>query len=142
MDTLHAPKTTAPELAGDAGPWEMLKKQTQAHATTTPRYKWQRVLEAFVAGRTYNRFEAEWSLHDHCLHSTVSTLQDMGIVIHRESETVRGYQGNPTVVKRYWLAPASRMRALALLGRLPPGATLPDAIEGDTGVSDAITEAR
>jgi hypothetical protein len=147
MDTLNdlsTPKAKAPGLGGDTGLLGMLddfEQRQLRNRNTSPRppLKWQRVLEAFVAGRSYNRFEAERALNDHCLHSTVSSLQDMGVAIHRESETVPGYQGCPTVVRRYWLAPASRMRALALLGKLPPGMPLPDATEGAISESDAIT---
>lgn len=116
MDT---PKGKAPELGGDTGP---LENQQRRNPTTRPRqpFKWQRVLEAFVSGHSYNRFQAERELHDHCLHSTVATLQGMGIKIERRMETVPGFQGCPTEVMRYWLAPGSRQKALKLLGRLPP----------------------
>lgn len=66
--------------------------------------------------RSLNRFEAE-DLGDHCLHSTVAALQSRkGLTIHREWETVPGYDGSLTRVKRYRLAPESRPMALALLG--------------------------
>jgi len=78
--------------------------------------KWQRVLAALETGASFNRFEAERILHDHCLHSTVSTIQKMGVTIMRRMETVRGYHGMATSVCRYWLAPESRARALILLG--------------------------
>lgn len=77
--------------------------------------KWKRVLAGFADGNSYNRFEAEWKLSDHCLHSTVSELQDRGVTILRHDEVVPGYQGIPTHVSRYWLAPASLPRALELL---------------------------
>lgn len=79
--------------------------------------KWQRVLKAFLSGRTFNRFEAEHALNDHCLHSTVSTLQEMGISIQRQFETVPGYMGIPTRVCRYWLDTSADnlKRAMALL---------------------------
>ena len=77
--------------------------------------KWERVLAAFYRGRNYNRFEAERQLNDHCLHSTVSTLQDMGLVIERQFETVPGYRNIPTRVCRYWLHPDSKERAGKLL---------------------------
>lgn len=79
--------------------------------------KWQRVLSALVNGRSFNRFQAEHELHDHALHSMVSNLQGKGVVIHRHDEVVPGYQGIPTHVCRYWLAPDSRDHALILLGR-------------------------
>lgn len=65
--------------------------------------KWQRVLTAFVEGKSFNRFESERQLNDHCLHTTVSTLQGFGVTIFREFETVLGWQGIPTRVCRYWL---------------------------------------
>jgi hypothetical protein len=64
-----------------------------------PVTKLETILMQFVMGRNMNRFEAEHH-HDHCLHSTVSTLQnDYSILIARQSETVpclRGRSGcNP-----------------------------------------------
>lgn len=73
--------------------------------------KTARVLEAFMTGRSYNRFQAETQLHDHCLHSTVSTIQKKHrIAINRKFETVRGYQGIPTQCCRYWIEPRERER--------------------------------
>jgi hypothetical protein len=80
-------------------------------------HKWQRILAAFVAGRSLHRFEAE-KLADHCLHSTVSTLEKKGVTILRRSEKVRGYMGIPTDVQRYWLAPESVGKARELLGEV------------------------
>lgn len=77
--------------------------------------KWQRVLGAFVSGRSLNRFEAERDLHDHCLHTTVSVLQGKGVRIDRKDEVVPGFQQIPTHVCRYWLAPESHDAAIALL---------------------------
>jgi len=76
-----------------------------------PKTKIDRVLAAFMSGSNYNRFEAGRQLHDHCLHSTVSTLQKKyGLTISREFETVPGYQGHPTPVCRYWIALEERKR--------------------------------
>lgn len=69
--------------------------------------KWQRVLLAFLGGRSYNRFETERLLNDHCLHSTVSALEKMGVPISRKYETVPGYMSHPTTVCRYWLWPSA-----------------------------------
>ncbi|MBA4056704.1 MAG: hypothetical protein C0490_18465 [Marivirga sp.] len=79
--------------------------------------KWQRVLKALLIGKSYNRFEAERLLNDHCLHSTVSTLQSFGVTIFRETETVKGWQGLPTRVRRYWIdkSPENTKRANELL---------------------------
>lgn len=83
---------------------------------TRPR-KWQRVLRAFLSGRTFNRFEAERELHDHCLHTTVAALEGRGIRIDRDDETVPGFAGISTHCKRYRLTnPESRQRAAELLG--------------------------
>lgn len=82
-----------------------------------PILKWKRVLTAFLSGQSYNRFEAEQLLHDHCLHSTVSDLEEKGVRISREWETVAGYEELPTRVMRYWLAPDSQACALSLLGK-------------------------
>lgn len=82
----------------------------------TPSKK-KRVLQALCKrGRQgFNRFEAERLLSDHCLHSTVSTLQNQhDIEIQREFETIPGYQGIPTRVCRYWIADDTRERALKI----------------------------
>lgn len=82
-----------------------------------PELKWRRVLGAFYAGCSLNRFEAERApINDHCLHSTVSELEGRGVRIERKPEVVRGYMGEPTYMKRYWLAPEARERAAELLG--------------------------
>lgn len=85
--------------------------------STTPPLKWKRVLSAMLAGESFNRFEAERQLHDHCLHTTVSELEGRGVCILRQWESVPGYQNIPTRVVRYWLAPESRSRAMSLLGK-------------------------
>ena len=69
----------------------------------TPPKKWQRVLSAFLDDKTFNRFESERLLNDHCLHSTVSFLERSGVTIFRKFETVSGWQGLPTRVCRYWI---------------------------------------
>lgn len=91
------------------------QKNQPANHTHVPK-KWQRVLAAFLSGRSFNRFEAERQLHDHALHSTVSTLQNMGLVIDRAMEAVPGYMGATTHVMRYRLSPASIESAKVLLG--------------------------
>ena len=53
--------------------------------------KIDRVYTALMEGRSFNRFEAETALHDHCLHSTVATLERKHrITINRMYETVHG----------------------------------------------------
>lgn len=97
---------------------ESTEQNNSLNPTPIPK-KWQRVLSALLDGRTFNRFESERQLNDHCLHTTVSTLQDMGVTIHRQFETVPGYQGIPTRVCRYWLeqSETNLNRASILLGR-------------------------
>ena len=92
----------------------LINRLVPAKDTVKPR-KWQRVLAAFLDGRSFNRFEAE-RIGDHALHSTVSALQARGVVINRRDETVSGFGGAPTRVCRYWLSPDSRQRAAELLG--------------------------
>lgn len=76
----------------------------------TPR-KIQRVFSALMNGQSFNRFEAERKLHDHCLHTTVSTIQQKyGIHVAREFETVPGYMGLPTRCCRYWIPEDERSR--------------------------------
>ncbi|WP_090141128.1 hypothetical protein [Limnohabitans sp. DM1] len=64
------------------------------------------ILQLFLQGLSLNRFEAERH-HDHCLHSTVSTLQNgHGILIAREHESVPCKQGaEMTRVCRYRIDP-------------------------------------
>ena len=63
-----------------------------------------RVLTGFSKGESFNRFEAEKALFDHCLHSTVSSIEKLGIQIQRKSEVVSCVNGTKkTVVNRYWL---------------------------------------
>lgn len=103
----------SPALAATSEPGR--GNNTRAHPTKPPQ-KWKRVLAAMAAGRSFNRFEAERALNDHCLHSTVSTIQAKGVMVERRDEVVPGYQGIPTHVCRYWLAPENTERALNLLG--------------------------
>lgn len=62
------------------------------------------MLALFVRGRTLNRFEAE-ECHDHCLHTTVSTLKNNhDLSFNAEWETVPCLGGRSWVrVKRYSL---------------------------------------
>lgn len=105
-------KNESPRLAATSGGQEQSKPKF--NHSSVPK-KWERVLAAFYRGQSFNRFEAERALNDHCLHSTVSTLQDMGLVIERQFETVPGYRNIPTRVCRYWIHPESKERARKLL---------------------------
>jgi len=93
-------------------------KQGQVNGSTPT--KWQRVLRGFLTGKSFNRFEAARQLHDHCLHSTVSTIQSKGVCIHRTEERIPGYQGIETRCCRYWLPRTEYERALALLDSTHP----------------------
>ncbi len=84
-----------------------------------PPQKWKRVLSAFIAGKSFNRFEATRELRDWCLHSTVSTIQGKGVRIERKYERVPGYMDTPTECCRYWLDRADQenvRRARELVG--------------------------
>lgn len=80
--------------------------------------KVENVLRLFVGGKNMNRFEAERH-HDHCLHSTVSTLQnEHDIKIDSVFESVPCVRGTKRVrCKRYWLlkTPENISKAEALL---------------------------
>lgn len=71
---------------------------------TTKATKLENILRQLVNGKSLNRFEAEHH-HDHCLNTTISTLQNgHGIIIDRERETVPCLDGAAsTSVNRYWL---------------------------------------
>ncbi len=90
-----------------------------------PTTKKERVLSHFLTGAKLNRFEAERIVHDHCLHSSVSTLQrEHGIVIDRVFETVPALKGLATArVCRYWPHPHpdNLKRARAVLGMADEG---------------------
>ncbi|MHB8550162.1 MAG: hypothetical protein ACYDB8_04230 [Acidiferrobacterales bacterium] len=107
---------TAATVAG-AKQSNLISGDSIAHlASTSKPTKWQRVLAALVQGRSFNRFEAARELRDWCLHSTAAAIQRKGVLIERRFETIPGYQGDPTQVCRYWLAPDQIKKALALLG--------------------------
>lgn len=84
--------------------------------TLRPATKRHRVLLALYNGWAGNRFDAERHLHDHTLHSTVAALELLDVRIDRHDESIPGFQGKPTHVKRYRMAPESRGRAAELLG--------------------------
>ena len=103
-----------------------------AEHSATPR-KWQRVLAAFVEGRTFNRFDAYRELRDSCLNTTISQIEQRGVTILRREETVPGHFG-PVYVKRYWIAPDALQRAHELLG-------LPSADEPPRDACNALEAA-
>lgn len=70
---------------------------------TASRTKMATILLRFWAGARMTRFDAEHH-HDHCLHSTISTLEGYGIVFDRRWESVPCMGGTALVrCKRYWL---------------------------------------
>lgn len=88
------------------------------------------VMRAFASGNSYNRFQAAQELHDHCLHSTVSTIQDLGIQVSRRRETVPCVRGTRTAsVNRYWLETDEREKARALLPSEPYQDWRPERIQ-------------
>jgi hypothetical protein len=82
--------------------------------------KLKTILEWFWNGKSLNRFEAE-AHHDHCLNTTVSTLQNTyGIEIDRKREKVPCLHGKAwTTVNRYWLSGTNenKKRAFELLSQ-------------------------
>ncbi len=117
-------KRSGPDALSDAAPGQV--QSYSANNSNRQPLKWKRVLRAFYEGNTLNRFEAERSVNDHCLHSTVSTIQAKGVAILRKTERVPGFMGIPTECCRYWIAPQSRQRARELLG-LPDATSTPAA---------------
>ncbi len=92
----------APELADSKGAKNTSLKCNHSNRQT----KRKRVLEALLSGESFNRFEAEIDLSDHCLNSTISELGKFtGIKISRCWEVGPGYLGTPTYCKRYWIEP-------------------------------------
>jgi len=70
----------------------------------SPNTKIRRVFDALMSGGSYNLFEAQQILHDRCLHSTISSLQnDYGIKVSRKTEVVPGFFGASTSCRRYWI---------------------------------------
>jgi hypothetical protein len=112
---MEALERSGPGALADAAPGQRQHTYNR-NSTTPPPLKWKRVLQAFLEGRSLNRFEAERELHDHCLHSTVSTIQEKGVTILRRMERVPGYMGIPTDCCRYWIDLGSCQRARELLG--------------------------
>lgn len=111
-------ENAAPGVAAGAAENDISNDDECSTRPARPVLKWKRVLQAFVDGRSLNRFEAARNLRDWCLPSTVAGLELRGVRIERRDEVVPGYQGIPIHVKRYWIAPESHRRARELL-RLP-----------------------
>ena len=69
-----------------------------------------------LQGGTFNRFEAEKQLNEHCLHSTVSAIQKKyGITVDRVMETIPGYRLFPTRCMRYSISLSEAPKGFELL---------------------------
>ena len=79
-----------------------------------PTHKYVETLRHILA-KPAHRFDAErW--HDHCLHTTVSTLQNgYGIPIDRKLIKVKDFTGGFTEVMLYWVADPNKAKAQALI---------------------------
>lgn len=110
-------KRPTPQKQESSAPDSRNSKASKTSKTT----KLAAILGLLVGGQSLNRFEAEHH-HDHCLNTTISTLQNgNGIVIDRERETVPCLSGTASVsVNRYWLntKPDNIKRARDLLAKL------------------------
>lgn len=97
------------------------KNTTQINSKGKIPSKLEIILHHLIKYRSINRFEAE-KIHDHCLNSTISTLQNnYGIIIDRVRESVPCLNGLSTVsVNRYWLSPdgVNKQAAEVLMRRL------------------------
>ena len=93
----------------------------QADSKALKSTKLATILRLFINLKSLNRFEAEHH-HDHCLNTTISTLQNgHGIQLDRQRESVPCLGGMATVsVNRYWLntKPENVKRARELLNHL------------------------
>lgn len=83
-----------------------IKKNTKQHA----------VISYLVAGNRLDRFSAEKTVHDHCLHSTISGFQSRyGILVNREFIQVPGFNDSIVTIAQYWLSYEERKKAARLL---------------------------
>ena len=83
---------------------------------TRPPTKLERILQLLILG-SLNRFEAERE-GDHCLNSTISQIQSLGVLVGRMWESVPGFIGEPVRVRRYYIALDQMCAAERLLERL------------------------
>lgn len=105
-------------------------QNTSSNAHSKPLLKWQRILAAFLDGRSWHAIDAGRELHTTCLNSDVADLERRGLVFHHERISVPGYGGAKTAVVRYRLSPGSYAQAHALLGLVAPhGAPVDDAAQ-------------
>jgi len=101
--------------------------------------KIDRVYAALMEGNSYNFFEAAILLHDHVLRTTVATLQQKHrISISRQYEIVRGYQGNPTSVCRYWITTEERQRIINRRQTAVKEAAIPTDQDKESGLQPNV----
>lgn len=114
----RATNKSPPSVAADAAGEVVGQKQIeQRHLSTIrPDTKLAAVLAELARGRSLNRFEAYRDLHDSVLNSTVCEIERHGIIVARHEEMVPGFRGSKVRCARYWLEPAEREKAAALLG--------------------------
>ena len=106
-----------PAATGKAGSNQTKQVCATHHSKTIrPNTKLASVLAYLARGNSLNRFQAERTCHDHCLHSTIAEIQKRGISVDRKDETVPGFGGKATHVCRYWLADEEKVKAAKLLG--------------------------
>jgi hypothetical protein len=94
------------------------KQTTYTSNINAPETKLVRILRLLYEGGAWT-FQTIREHGDSCLHSTVSTLQNLhGIEVDREPFTVRGFGGRATRCKLYRLrrTPDNLKRARAVLG--------------------------
>lgn len=92
----------------------------EAPAVPAWRHKWQRILYAFMDGKSWHALEAVRELGTSCLHSDIAGLEARGLKFHHERITVPGYGGSQVFVVRYTLAYESYPSAARLLGIAAP----------------------
>jgi hypothetical protein len=96
----------------------------ESRATDSRKYKrnatkTERILRLFYESERKFNFQSIREHGDSCLHSTISTFRHMyGIEFDDEPRVVRGYGGNATRCKNYWLrrTPENLRRVRAFLG--------------------------
>lgn len=84
--------------------------------TKRPTPKVWRGVALLSTGNRVNRWDAASLIRDSCWNSTVAEMEArLGLRISREETVVRGYQGEPTRCKSYWLDPEQREKAKRML---------------------------
>ena len=92
----------------------------EAPAVPVWRHKWQRILFAFMDGKSWHALEAVRELGTTCLHSDIAGLEARGLKFHHERINVPGHGGSQAAVVRYTLTHESYPLAARLLGMASP----------------------